>query len=82
MPLPASRRFRRKLLLDSGRKLSVKLSGGVASLTETFNANLQGWVESFTANFQGWIASLKKPQGSIAGIILKEVTPNMDYYSL
>ena len=44
-------------------KLSVKLSGGVASLTETFNANLQGWVESFTANFQGWIASLKKLAG-------------------
>ena len=41
-------------------KFSVKLSGGVASLTETFNANLHGWVESFTANFQGWIASLKK----------------------
>jgi hypothetical protein len=32
-------------------------------LTETFNANLQGWVESFTANFQGWIASLKKLEG-------------------
>ena len=26
-------------------KLSVKLSGGVASLTETFNANLQGWLK-------------------------------------
>ena len=44
-------------------KLSVKLSGGVASLTETFNANLQGWIESFNANFQGWIESLKKPAG-------------------
>ena len=33
---------------------------GVASLTETFNANLQGWIESFNANFQGWIESLKK----------------------
>ena len=27
-------------------KLSVKLSGEVASLTETFNANFQGWIES------------------------------------
>ena len=44
-------------------KLSVKLSGGVASLTETFNANLQGWIESFNANFQGWIESLKKLAG-------------------
>ena len=44
-------------------KLSVKLSGGFASLTETFNANLQGWIESFNANFQGWIESLKKLAG-------------------
>jgi hypothetical protein len=44
-------------------KLSVKFSGGVASLTETFNANLQGWIESFNANFQGWIESLKKLAG-------------------
>ena len=44
-------------------KLSVKLSGGVASLTETFNANLQGWIESFNANFQGWMESLKKLAG-------------------
>jgi hypothetical protein len=34
-------------------KLSVKLSGGIASLTETFNANFQAWIASFTANFQG-----------------------------
>ena len=44
-------------------KLSIKLSGGVASLTETSNANLQGWIENFNANFQGWIESLKKPAG-------------------
>ena len=44
-------------------KFSVKLSGGVASLTETFNANLQGWIESFNANFQCWIESLKKLAG-------------------
>jgi len=41
-------------------KFSVKLSGGVASLIEIFNANLQGWIESFNANFQGWIENLKK----------------------
>jgi hypothetical protein len=38
-------------------KLSVKLSGGAASLTEIFNENFQGWIESFNANFQGWIES-------------------------
>jgi len=44
-------------------KLSVKLSGEVASLTETFTANLQGWIESFNANFQGWIESVQKLAG-------------------
>ena len=44
-------------------KFSVKLSGGLHNLTETFNANLQGWIESFNANFQGWIESLKKCAG-------------------
>ena len=44
-------------------KLTVKFSRGVASLTETFNANLQGWIGSFNANFQGWIESLKKLAG-------------------
>ena len=58
-------------------KLSVKLSGGVASLTETFNANLQGWIESFNANFQGWIESLKKLAGPTFRAVKKIYRENL-----